>query len=399
MWHPEPPYTGGSFAVIQESFVEHARDQEYDWIILDKQDSNLKKIPHLTVVEYPVPKLVELLVRKSLIIARGLEYLFVPVRIFLKAKKLIKKHEIEYIHLPIGELAFTYIPTYFLKKLYGVHVSTIIHSVGGETLELSISISRRYSKLRLEGRSPSTAFGIALSDKIFSVVGKKILRSFDAIGTVSSMMSQRLNMWLGNGIYTVFTFGFNYQAYDAIPKQTNTYDAVYLGRLIEQKGLTDMIFIWKMVVAKKPDARLLIIGDGEKSFVEALKAKIRINRIQDNIIFAGLKNGIEKIRLLKMSKVFLFLSHYESHALVIDEAIAAGLPIIAYNLPVYENRKKYTDQFYIYKEGSDEKIVNKILDIIENPPEESDLYHKFLKLPRWSEFATSEKKLVLNKKS
>jgi glycosyltransferase involved in cell wall biosynthesis len=51
----------------------------------------------------------------------------------------------------------------------------------------------------------------------------------------------------------------------------------------------------------------------------------------------GFKLGDEKFSLLKSSKVFLCPSYYESFAIVIAEAMTCGLPIVAYDLPIYED--------------------------------------------------------------
>src|SRR5205823_9370825 len=40
------------------------------------------------------------------------------------------------------------------------------------------------------------------------------------------------------------------------------YDVVHLGRMHEHKGVFDMPAIWREVIAKKPNAKLLVIGEG-----------------------------------------------------------------------------------------------------------------------------------------
>ncbi|MDY6893964.1 MAG: glycosyltransferase [Thermotogota bacterium] len=115
------------------------------------------------------------------------------------------------------------------------------------------------------------------------------------------------------------------------------YDASYLGRFHPQKGIFDLINIWKLVCEKKPKAKLCIIGDGPEPFVKKVKMLIKENNLTNNIKLVGSKCDDEKFLLLKSSKIFLCPSHYESFAIVIAEAMACRLPVIAYDLPIYED--------------------------------------------------------------
>ena len=47
--------------------------------------------------------------------------------------------------------------------------------------------------------------------------------------------------------------------------------------------------------------------------------------------------GGEKIKILKQSRLFVLPSFYESWGMVAAEAMAAGLPVVAYSLPVYQD--------------------------------------------------------------
>jgi glycosyltransferase involved in cell wall biosynthesis len=51
--------------------------------------------------------------------------------------------------------------------------------------------------------------------------------------------------------------------------------------------------------------------------------------------FSGYVSESEKFRLLKSSRVFLMPSRYESWGIVIGEALAIGLPVVAYELEAY----------------------------------------------------------------
>lgn len=393
LWHPKPPYTGGSFEVVKQSFLNHAEENDLEWIVLDKQGSNLREIKGLTHVAYSAPSIVAFFEDKNLFLARAIEWLTVPLILFFKARSIIKKNQIKYVYLPIGELAIVYVPVFILKKIYRFKVVSLVHSIGGESFSLSPSFVGGYKRIRKEGKPRSTSLGMALFFKVFTHIGKVVLCSFDTVATVSESMRSRLIKWLGKRQYPILNFGFSMDEYNRIPDQIKEYDAVYLGRIIEQKGFNEMIDIWSRVIKNKSSAKLLIIGDGERAFVDFLKSRIESRGLSKNIVFVGLQTGDEKIKLLKKSKMFLFLSKYESHALVIDEAIAARLPIVAFNLSVYETRKKYTNDFFTYRKDDEFGIVNKINELLNEPSKKQIINNE--QFPTWENFAKSERELIL----
>ena len=137
---------------------------------------------------------------------------------------------------------------------------------------------------------------------------------------------------------TVVNGGVDYNRLKSLSsKKKEIYDAVFLGRMHPQKGIFDLIKIWKIVCDKKPKARLCIIAGGLASFTEKVNSLIKENNLQDNVELAGFRQGDEKFMMLKSSKIFLCPSYYESFAIVIAEAMACGLPVVAYDLSIYND--------------------------------------------------------------
>ncbi len=118
------------------------------------------------------------------------------------------------------------------------------------------------------------------------------------------------------------------------PEAEREYDAVYLGRLHPHKGAADLPAIWQKVRAKKPGARLLVIGEGPLRL--KLTAEFAELGMADAVVFTGGIDEAKKDDLLSRSRVGLSLSFEEGWGLSVQEFLAAGLPVVAYRLPVFE---------------------------------------------------------------
>ncbi|HEV2695599.1 MAG TPA: glycosyltransferase, partial [Verrucomicrobiae bacterium] len=79
------------------------------------------------------------------------------------------------------------------------------------------------------------------------------------------------------------------------------FDVIFIGRLHPQKGPLELIDIWKMVINKKPDARLAVIGSGPLE--TACRAKARKLGLTKNVEFFGFRDGVEKYKIVKASRV------------------------------------------------------------------------------------------------
>lgn len=114
------------------------------------------------------------------------------------------------------------------------------------------------------------------------------------------------------------------------PKEKK-YDAVFIGRFHPQKGVLELINIWKYVVRKRQNAKLAVIGEG---FLEKeIKNKIRQNNLGCNIDLLGFQDGIPKIKIFKQSKIVVHPAIYDSGGMAACEAMACGLPGVSFDLP------------------------------------------------------------------
>lgn len=170
------------------------------------------------------------------------------------------------------------------------------------------------------------------------------------------------------------------------------FDAVFMKRFHPAKGIFDTVHIWKKVVEKKPDAKLLMIGGGSDEIKKELVDLIQKNNLSENIIIKGVVYDIdEKFKLLSQSKVFMLPTHEENWAIVIGEALATGLPVVCYDIPEIKPLwKKHV--FWIPKYDIN-LFSEEILRLIDNEKLRHDLAIenlKFVKKYSWDQIADNE---------
>lgn len=122
----------------------------------------------------------------------------------------------------------------------------------------------------------------------------------------------------------------------SVTTQQICYDGLFVGRFHEQKGLDLLILAWRLVVDRIPNAALGIVGYGDARAVRDLQSEIVSHGLSKNIHHLGFKAGRDRDAVLATTRLFLFPSTYESFGIVALEAMAFGLPVVAFDLPVFE---------------------------------------------------------------
>jgi len=108
---------------------------------------------------------------------------------------------------------------------------------------------------------------------------------------------------------------------------TGKFVFIYMGRLIERKRPIFLVEVFNVFHKIYPNSALLIFGKGPLE--REIRKKIIQYRLENSIFLLGLVFGKEKIRYYNTSDAFIFPSINEGFVLVVLEALAAGLPIIA----------------------------------------------------------------------
>lgn len=104
-----------------------------------------------------------------------------------------------------------------------------------------------------------------------------------------------------------------------------------VGRLEERKGLKHLLAAYKEAKATCPEIRLIIVGSGPQR--EELESIVKAEEIED-VYFEGQASAEEKASYYATSDIFCSpATRGESFGIVLLEAMATGVPVIAGDIP------------------------------------------------------------------
>jgi phosphatidyl-myo-inositol alpha-mannosyltransferase len=112
---------------------------------------------------------------------------------------------------------------------------------------------------------------------------------------------------------------------------------LFVGRLEKRKGLRFLLRAWPLVLKRQPEARLVVVGRGRP--LEGYKRfAARQGWAPTDVTFAGYVSAEDLPRYYQACDVFCAPNTgQESFGIVLLEAMAAGAPIVASDIPGYRD--------------------------------------------------------------
>jgi len=178
---------------------------------------------------------------------------------------------------------------------------------------------------------------------------------------------------------TVLPMGITIPAKLKKYKRGKTPTLIFVGRLSKPKGIEDALYTISNLKSQISNARLWVVGRGEKKYVNFLKDLTRILNIEDSVKFFGFVSEEKKFELMGRSHILLAPSVKEGWGLTVPEAALVGTPTVVYDSPGLRDVLR----------GSNFKIITK-----SNTPD--GLEREILKLLKDKEFFRKLKKEALN---
>lgn len=112
------------------------------------------------------------------------------------------------------------------------------------------------------------------------------------------------------------------------PELRNRQIVLFLSRIDRKKGLDLLLPAFANVIKEHPRAVLVIAGNGEPAFVDALKREATRIGVAREIIWPGFLSGNEKWAAMADADVFVLPSYSENFGIAVAESLACGLPVV-----------------------------------------------------------------------
>lgn len=172
-------------------------------------------------------------------------------------------------------------------------------------------------------------------ERVITPYTKSIMKYLDGLTAVSEAAADYVTTLTDRPI-EIIPNGINLSDFKEASSgsQPNSRSILYIGRLERRKGVKFLIQAFAWLQEQIPDARLDIAGDGpDRAKLELLSENLGV---ASKVTFHGFVDEEKKRKLLSEAGVFCSPALFgESFGIVLLEALAQGLPIVAGNNPGY----------------------------------------------------------------
>lgn len=263
---------------------------------------------------------------------------------FWAIKKIIKYEKINIIH------AHWMIPQGFIAVLYKIlfnKKTKIIVTIHGADIN-------------------------SFNNYLGKIIKQFILKRIDKLTVVSNALKQKvIKLGYLKEIY-VYPMGVDTNLFSPEKKDISLkvkYNIkneflLFVGTLSERKGIKYLIQAMPLIIKEYPEAKLLVIGDGNlKNEMIALTKELKVD---NNIIFTG---AIEHDKLppyFATADLFILPSLSEGFGLVIIEAISCKTLAVTSNLPEINDIIIENNTGFYFENKNSTSISQKIIYILKN---------------------------------
>ena len=153
--------------------------------------------------------------------------------------------------------------------------------------------------------------------------------------------------------------------------QRKTDELLFVGRLVEVKGLQTLFDAMPKVLAKYPGIRLIVAGAGPLE--SELRASAKKLDIADRVDFRGMvmQSKLPELYRQATMAVFPFVvtksGIQEGFGLVVVEAMGCGCPVIAGDLPALHDTVIHEENGLLFESGNSQALADAIIRMLADP--------------------------------
>lgn len=139
---------------------------------------------------------------------------------------------------------------------------------------------------------------------------------------------------------------------------------LFVSRLAKEKNVGFLIDAFERIASVIDDAHFLIVGSGDDE--ADLREQAEKTECSKRIVFAGTLGGETLLSAYKAANLFVFSSLSETQGLVVLEAMASGVPVVAVDAPGVRDVIEENQNGYMLPDGEMDGFVAACLTVLGN---------------------------------
>lgn len=271
-------------------------------------------------------------------------------------KSIVEAEDIDIIHAH-GGIAGMY--ARFYKKKFTDNV-IVIHTIHGIHYIHSKNILRKKISLYIE------QYLTDYSDAYICVSNDDL-----KVGTEIKILNPSKTEVINNGIdlNKIKSVNESKISRDDFGLNDNDFVIGNLSRFDEQKNQRLLVEIMPDIIAQIPNAKLLLVGDGE--LLHSVKRLASKSGLTEYVKFAGARKDVEN--MYPLMDVFVFPSMWEGLSLTLIETLAAGRCIVASDIPANRELINDNDNGMLFDLDDKKKLLEIIVGLYNNKDKRTEL--------------------------
>ena len=167
-----------------------------------------------------------------------------------------------------------------------------------------------------------------------------------------------VNLNLYNGVERDYDFRRQYAS-------DNEKIILYVGRLVYEKGIQNLIAAMPKVLNGYHDSKLIIAGKG--GMIDELRDEVRRLGIENKVYFTGYLKLNQVTKMYKCADVAVFPSTYEPFGVVALEGMLSGTPVVVSDVGGLNEIVQHRENGMKSYAGNPNSIADSILELLYNP--------------------------------
>lgn len=159
--------------------------------------------------------------------------------------------------------------------------------------------------------------------------------------------------------------GVDPEQFQPIRHQGRGSQVLFVGRLARPKGVPILLEAIAKLRESHPDVRLSVVGDGPDR--QQLESTALRSGIESKVQFLGYQSQSQVRELLKQSDVFAMASFAEGIPVVLMEAMAAGVPVVATRIAGIPELVEDGRSGFLVSPGDSAALAHRVGQLLDDP--------------------------------